>query len=208
MNIKAKSGPPTRTRLKIAEKEQTDSSLPKSAHKSGVGLTIKTILLPTDFSLESEEGIRSGVALAQMFGAKIHLIHVVIPVSSPDFDHSFPLIATSEQMIADCRKAMYRLQKKLEIDKSLVAGYQVCFGSPASEISRIALRMHADLIVLSTHGFTGLKHLLIGSTAERIVRYASCPVLVVRNQKGSWLRKKSETTGSGTKAVRKSKSNQ
>jgi nucleotide-binding universal stress UspA family protein len=107
------------------------------------------------------------------------LIHVVEPVS---FVNDLPnvLLTRSDQEIANEAKVRLQALAKDEIDELIPVQTGVRIGKPYHEIVSAAKVMDADLIVISTHGYTGLKHAFLGSTTERVVRYATCPVLVVR----------------------------
>jgi nucleotide-binding universal stress UspA family protein len=143
-------------------------------------LNIKSILVPTDFSPESEKALAYAVPLARQFGAKLTLLHVVEPVGTPDFVATFPLVMENDKVTAECKRRLERVVKHLGIDPKLVEKTLVRHGRSFNEIADAARTLKVDLIIISTHGYTGLKHALLGSTTERVVRHAPCPVLVVR----------------------------
>jgi nucleotide-binding universal stress UspA family protein len=145
-------------------------------------LQIKSILVPIDFSAQSEKALAYAVPFAEQFGAKLTLLHVVEPVATPDFAGSFPLIMENDKVMAECRRHLERIVKDLEIEPKLVEKTLVRQGRSFHEIADAARTLKVDLIIISTHGHTGLKHALLGSTTERVVRHASCPVLVVRER--------------------------
>lgn len=146
-------------------------------------IRLEKILLPADFSGAASVAIRYGRELAVRFGAEVHLLHVLEPHISliPNFGMGFDL-------------PQYRSGSRSLAEQSLSAllhgetgaGLQiiraVVEGSPKVEIVRYARKQEIDLIVLSTHGLTGLAHVLMGSVAENVVRTASCPVLTVRSE--------------------------
>ncbi len=143
------------------------------------------ILLPTDFSDCSEAAARSARRLAERFGSRILLLHVLDErtAADPMFRGEIPLEAIRtrmEQFAQDSMEAfLVRLFSGFEnFDTALVAGI------PYREILRAAREFPADLVVIGTHGRTGVEHVLFGSTAEKVVRLAPCPVLTVR-QAGS-----------------------
>jgi universal stress protein A len=144
-------------------------------------LKLKTIVVPIDFSAESNNALRYASKLAAQFGSTLQLVHVVEPAS---FVNDLPnvVIMRSDQEIA--KEAGIRLQSivKDEIERQISVRSEVRIGKPYQEIVSAAKVLDADLIVISTHGHTGLKHALLGSTAERVVRHAECPVLVVRKR--------------------------
>ena len=141
---------------------------------------IKSILVPTDFSPESKKALACALPLARLFGARLTLLHVVEPFATPDFAKSFPLVMENDRVVAECQRHLERLVKDMKIEPELVEKTLVRCGSPFNEIADAARTLKADLIIISTHGYTGLKHALLGSTTERVVRHAPCPVLVVR----------------------------
>jgi universal stress protein A len=140
-------------------------------------LSLKTILVPIDFSKNALQALHFAVPLARQFGAKLALLHVV-PIPPYGADMAFPAIdlePPTEHMEAELRK-LVRRTLPAELDQVTM----VRTGPPHHEIVEAAKELSADLIVLTTHGYTGLKHALLGSTAERVVQHAGCPVLVVR----------------------------
>jgi len=145
-------------------------------------LKIETILVPLDFSPASLGALDYAVWLAKQFRAAIHLVHV----HPPDEASSVPGAA---QLLLQSAEAIERLNKELTgIHRKHVPTFRpenchIRGGRPYEEIVRVAREIGADLIVLSTRGHSGLKHLLLGSTAERVVRNAPCPVLVARKRK-------------------------
>lgn len=147
-------------------------------------VTPKRMLWPTDFSPLSLQGARYAGGLREVFGAELHVIHVVPPPLTPDLAVTLPtevpVSYTDTQFVEACRA---RLAEIVAEQFKGVPGV-VCdafFGSPWSSICEYAKRALIDLIVVTTHGRTGLRHVLIGSTAERIVQHAPCPVLVVKS---------------------------
>lgn len=150
---------------------------------AGAGLTIRlqTILVPVDFSEHTRKALHYAQAFAAQFGAKIVLVHVVEPTVVPD---NFGIVppAYDEMNGVLMQTAQQRLgQLALETaGNKLIARPIVATGRAPWEIVRIARETEADLIIVTTHGYTGLKHVLLGSTAELIIRHAPCPVLTVR----------------------------
>jgi universal stress protein A len=136
--------------------------------------------VPIDFSAPSKKALDYAVPFAEQFGAKLTLLHVVEPVATLDFADSFPLMMESDKLMAACKAQLQSLVKQSAIDPKLVEKTLVRQGRSFHEIADVARTLKTDLIILSTHGYTGLKHALLGSTAERVVRHAPCPVLVAR----------------------------
>lgn len=145
-------------------------------------IALKNVLVPTDFSETSDSALRYGKALAQAFGAAIHVIHVVEePYGQPWAveAYGFSLASLQEEWIKD---AQTRLAASLtdEEKTSLKATPTTILGHPVMEILRYAEDHAIDLIVMGTHGRGPLGHVVLGSVAERVVRKAPCPVLTVR----------------------------
>ena len=143
-------------------------------------LHIRSILVPLDFSPPSRQALDAAVAFARRFKAKLTLLHVVEPVGMPDFAASFPLVMENDQVMAAAKQALADLVKAARIPRGTVEKLLVRCGRAFHEITDAAGMLKVDIIIISTHGHTGLKHALLGSTTERVVRHAPCPVLVVR----------------------------
>jgi nucleotide-binding universal stress UspA family protein len=142
-------------------------------------LTLKKILVPIDFSKLSRDALRWAILLARRFGSEIFLVHVVqkFPIDSTLTDGGSDwLRRLRQQAKADLAAMAVSLRESAEVSASAV----VREGTPFDEICKAARSLGADLIVLTTHGHTGLKRIWLGSTAERVVRHAHCPVLAVR----------------------------
>ncbi|MDF1611540.1 universal stress protein [Stygiobacter electus] len=141
---------------------------------------IKNILVPIDFSDYSKNALKYAVEFAKTFTAKLYLIYVVEPMIYPA-DFSMGQIAIPSTDI-DIQSRAEEEFKKLtnEIDKSLQVETIIKTGKPFVEINETALEKDIDLIIIATHGHTGVEHLLFGSTAEKVVRKAPCPVLTLR----------------------------
>lgn len=148
-------------------------------------LQIRSILVPIDFSEPSKRALDSAVRFADRFGAKLTLLHVVEPVGAPDFANAFPLLLENDKLKAVCKGRLDLLIKQKAIDPERVEKTLVRQGRSFHEIAEAARTLKADLIVIATHGYTGLKHALLGSTTERVVRHAPCPVLVLRRKDSS-----------------------
>jgi nucleotide-binding universal stress UspA family protein len=143
-------------------------------------MEIRTILLPTDFSPWAEHACQQGFALAAREHAHVLLVHVLLRSDLAFGDIPLPMREQAEKGLQ--AEAESRL-RTLAAEQSMAVETLVVWGSPPVEICRIAQERHVDLIVMSTHGHTGLAHLLIGSVAERVVRHAPCSVLIVRPTK-------------------------
>ena len=163
--------------------KKTTASAKAPAQSNGQGKDaggIRTILVPMDFSTHSEKALNYAVPFARQFGAKLILLHVIEPINPPDFDNSFPLVLENTRAKEFCESALKAVVEKFALEPALVQGRIVRYGKAFNEIAAAARELKADLIIIATHGYTGLKHTFLGSTAERVVRHAGCPVLVVR----------------------------
>ncbi len=138
-------------------------------------IAIKTILLATDFSVEAREALHYAIALSKRHESKLVLIHV-LPIESAAVGRSGPLIAEAVQH--DAEKSIAKLEKTADL-KSLPHESIIRSGDSWDVISEVLLDKHIDLIVMGTHGHGGIKKLILGSTAEKIIRHATCPVLTV-----------------------------
>jgi nucleotide-binding universal stress UspA family protein len=144
---------------------------------------ITRILVPTDFSATSDEALAYARTLAGQFGASLHLLHAFDdPFTSTAFaSEMFSTLPLSlrEEQITDARR---RLDDRLPADqKARFSGTaEIVSGQPAKVIVDYAAAIQADLIVMGTHGRSGVAHLLLGSVAERVVRGAPAPVLTIR----------------------------
>jgi len=176
---------PSKTGASAVARGLTTVARPESttgAKSAPVLLRIKSILVPIDFSTSSKKALQYAVPFARQFGAKLTLLHVVEPVATPDFANSFPLMMENDKVKAASRGQLEHIIKEQAIAPKLVEKTLVRFGRSFHEIADAARTLKVDLIIISTHGYTGLKHALLGSTTERVVRYAPCPVLVVRER--------------------------
>ena len=141
----------------------------------------RRILHPTDFSRASAPAFRRAVALARACRAPLVLLHVMTP-PSPFIDEGAPPSTYIDLLLLARRSARRRLAAVLGRVRRTGVRVQAIFaeGLPADEILRAARRTRADLIVMGTHGRTGVSRVFMGSVAERVVRESRCPVLTVR----------------------------
>jgi nucleotide-binding universal stress UspA family protein len=137
--------------------------------------------VPIDFSPHSRDSLRYAVPLAGKFHASLHLVYVVEPTVYPA-DLGFGQVvypAFEEELIEKGKEGLQSLLRE-EVGSSAESTAVVRTGKPHQEILLEADERGADLIVMATHGHAGVEHILFGSTAERIVRHAKCPVLTIR----------------------------
>jgi nucleotide-binding universal stress UspA family protein len=146
-------------------------------------LEIQRILVPIDFSAYSKEALKYAIPFARKFKAEVVLLHVVEPAIYPaDFNFGQVGIPAIEDELRS--KASEELRKLVdqEVKRRARSSVLIKVGKPFLEIITTAREERIDLIVMATHGHSGIEHILFGSTAERVVRKAHCPVLTVRTR--------------------------
>ena len=146
-------------------------------------LPVELILCPTDFSGPACTCVRAASELAEHFAAELLLVNVVpaFPSVPPDPNYVFKIPEYERYLHADAEAQLQKAREEM-VSKKVKVRTPVGHGSAAEEIVLIAKTENADLIVISTHGSTGLERLVFGSVAEKVVRLAECPVLTVRQQ--------------------------
>jgi len=145
-----------------------------------ITMEIRQILAPSDFSQCSKQAVAYAYGLAQNFGAKLLLLHVVEEL--PPYIGFIPpagAAAVLEGLECQARCDLAQLLPKAE-DGKVEITCQAVTGTPYFKIIEIARAENADVIVMATHGRTGLRHFIMGSVAERVVRTAPCAVLTIR----------------------------
>ncbi len=174
------SSPDSGVKVVVTGKDGHGHATVPASHLAPLHFKLKQVLVPVDFSEPSRKAIHYAQVFAQQFGARLTLLHVVEPLSYPPDFAVVPLLPPDAED-ARIRELTRQLQ---HLAGSIGAGIEtqavVTSGRPWQGISEYAAANNTDLIVVSTHGYTGLKHVLLGSVAEKIVRHAPCPVLVVR----------------------------
>jgi universal stress protein A len=139
----------------------------------------KTIICPTDFSLASDAALQYASRLAKNSGAKLLIVHVQEPpVLYGKGDYYYGVENPGQKSLA---KMLSRLAAT---DCDVAFQHRLLSGNPAHEIVALAKREKAELIVMSSHGRTGIPRMLLGSVAEVVVRHATCPVLVLKRPHG------------------------
>jgi nucleotide-binding universal stress UspA family protein len=144
-------------------------------------LTVRTILHPTDFSPQADNAFRLALAVARDYGARIIVTHVREIPAGAYGEYGVMLVDPAE----DRRDVQGKLNQVKHKNKSLVSDALLAEGDPAAEIVNLAKEEGCDLIVMGTHGRSGLARLLMGSVAEQVSRQAHCPVLTVKSPAGS-----------------------
>ena len=159
-----------------------DTSTVPQTRNNPLEFKIETILVPLDFSPASLEALDYAVWLAKQFRAAIHLVHVYPPDEASSVPGAAHLLLQSAEAIERLNEELTGIHRK-HVPTFRPENCHIRGGRPYEQIVRVAREIDADLIALSTRGHSGLKHLLLGSTAERVVRNAPCPVLVTRKRK-------------------------
>ena len=179
-----KAAPPRRpTGSKGAAREGSPGQPLPAAAQSAKPLGI---LVPVDFSRPSGNALQAAGSFARRYSGRITLVTVIEPSATMRFE--------TESLAADLARSEAHLKNDLsEWGRKLVGdahleGVLVRHGQPFEEITKAARTLASDLIIMATHGHTGFKRVLLGSTAERVIRDASCPVLTVRGDRvPAWL---------------------
>ena len=149
---------------------------------------IRKIICPVDFSEPSDAALRYAVDLADHFSAEIVLLHAINqidPTPSPSYTLTHHVMEQIPQIMQQMTENAYDALKKLianHIADRVPARYVVEIGDPATRIVKTAEAEQADLIVIATHGRSGIKGFFFGSVAEKVVRTAGCPVLTMKHR--------------------------
>jgi universal stress protein A len=170
---------PGKVDLPVSSTEELRRYSAKQA--AGAHLNLQRILVPVDFSRESAKAMRYAVTLARQFDASITLVHVVEPAYGPP-----ELVGGVAARRVSDRERLARAKSKLGIMGQRILGpcriveTVIRSGLAFFEITEAAKALASDLIVVGTHGYGGVTRSVMGSTAEKVIRHAPCPVLVVR----------------------------
>jgi universal stress protein A len=165
-----------KTRAKFVEPDGAIEFVPQILH-------LRKILVPIDFSETSRKAFQYALRFAEQFGSEIFLLHVLEPAS--------PVVGAplALEVFPDDRDPFSTVEKRLETfctqprsNGANSINSTIRTGHAPNEITKAAKDLDIDLVVIATHGYTSWRHLCIGSTAERVVRSAPCPVLVVREK--------------------------
>jgi len=145
-------------------------------------ISIKRILFPTDFSECAEHALKYAISLATTYEAKLYVQHVITELNIPVGlgVSTYPLSEICDDMEKEAQKRMQHLIPAQFQEKSKVENI-IIRGTPFLEIIKAAKKYDIDLITIATHGRTGLSHVLLGSTTEKVVRQSPCPVLCVKH---------------------------
>jgi nucleotide-binding universal stress UspA family protein len=142
----------------------------------------RTILHPSDFSPASRPAFRKALELAKESGAQLLLVHVlpVLPMLPDVYIAASTYNELQRGQRTSAQKQLDRLVRTAKAAGVQASGILLDFGVPAERITRLATSTHADVIVMGTHGRTGLTRALMGSVAARVVASAACPIMTVR----------------------------
>lgn len=145
-------------------------------------IRFQKILVPTDFSPASKQALPYARELATLHGAEIVLVHVMELPHYPTLFEGTALVVPpiDESLRAQLEEQLQKLAGEIAGDSGFRCRAVLREGPPTQELLDCAKEEGADLVVIATHGYTGLKHMLLGSTAEQVVRHACCPVLTIR----------------------------
>jgi nucleotide-binding universal stress UspA family protein len=143
-------------------------------------IALNCILVPIDFSETSDVAVRYGVALARVFNAKLYLLHVIHEGVGAEMAAPILPLGLLDLMENDARERLAKILTEQE-QKELRSESVLRRGAPDIQIVGFARERVVDLIVMGTHGRSGVAHLLMGGVAEKVVRKAPCPVLTVRH---------------------------
>ena len=146
--------------------------------------TIKSILIPTDFSPHADDAISYAKELAKPLNAVLHLVHVIEPVIYPvDWGYSgVGFIDIENEYVQAAQSGIDRIAKGLT-DSGFTVKSSILHGRASDEIMKYADDNSISLICIATHGRGGFEHFLFGSTTEKVLRKSNCPVFVVRQKK-------------------------
>lgn len=142
---------------------------------------IKKILIPIDFSDYSKRALRYAIDFSKHFNSELILVSVIEPMIYPaDFSMGQVAIPATDQNLTERIENELKSLEENEIGNQVKSKRIIKSGKPFYEIVETAREEDVDLIIIATHGHTGVEHLLFGSTAEKVVRKAPCPVLTLR----------------------------
>lgn len=178
---------PTKSGNVLVELQRGDDPLIDRAEQSTELGRIRRILVPVDFSENSRKSVVYAAAFAKQFGATVTFLHVIQVNYAYGELGAIDFSALEREMRGGAQK---ELETLLGETRATGIGVESLIreGSPAKVIAEVAAELAIDLLIVSTHGYTGLKHVLMGSIAEHVVRYAPCPVLVVRQQEHDFVK--------------------
>lgn len=162
-------------------------------------MDVKNILVPIDYSVDSTRALQWGASLAEKYGTKLLLLHVILKAVEEVYPEGVGLVSPTSSFygrlapsspthgrqpiiidLVDKAQTEFDDFAAKHLKAAVPVQAKVAVGKPVEEILRVAREDKVDLIVMGTHGRTGMRHLLLGSVAEEITRHAPCPVFAVR----------------------------
>jgi len=168
----------------VVELKARERELPPAPRVTDLGplpmFRLRRILVPVDFSDCSRKALQYALPFAKEFEASVILLHVVAPFLPPVEMSTADVTNIELRMRESGQRGLEAL--RASVSRQVPAETALRVGRPDTEIVRAARELDADVIVLSTHGRTGLAHMFMGSTAEQVVRRAGCPVFIVRQR--------------------------
>jgi nucleotide-binding universal stress UspA family protein len=149
-------------------------------------ISFNGVMVPVDFSKESNLAAKFASSLAEEYKTKLHVLHVIEPLHASLRLHVADFDAFQQKVIDQAQEDLGNvipssMKKRLEVEEILEIGH------PQHVIVDKAKELGVDLIVIATHGRTGFAHVLLGSVAEQVIRHAPCPVFVIRNPKDKYV---------------------
>ena len=175
-------------KTKLAETNHSNSITPTP-------LRLQSILVPVDFTTTTEKALSYAASFAKLFGATVTLLHVKEPTYMPASESG---VLVELETRSDVEKRLADLEEQL--GAQVKCRTVIKDGNAEVEILQVAEEMACDLIILSTHGRTGIERLLLGSTAEKVVRRAGCPILVVRPHEHDFIAPAEQKSAPATKS--------
>jgi nucleotide-binding universal stress UspA family protein len=176
---------PMKSKTRLAPKSTSQISIRDHPGKQArEALQIRNVLVPVDFSAPSLSAVQFALPLIAKFGASPHLVHVFPADSLFTGLVGMPFVLPEVDISRSVHRRLTDVAKQYSIELAR-ENIHALRGKPFDEICRLARDLNIDLIIIATRGNTGLKHLVLGSTAEHVVRYSPCPVLVVRDSERS-----------------------
>ena len=185
MKPKKTSSSSSAAKLIVTDKSGHKLASAPAAAMAPLQFQIRRILVPVDFSEHSQKALRYALAFAAQFGAEVALVHIVEQMVYPG-DWMYPPLAVTD-FSTEKRAEMIKRLRALDAESGVKTQHVVRVGRAWQEVIEVAREQKADMIILATHGYTGLKHALLGSVAEKIVRHAPCPVLSVHPDERDFL---------------------
>lgn len=167
--------------MKLRGKKAKNNIIPQKAAGQKSSSDMNRILVPIDFSEHSKKALQYAISFAGKFRSELILVYVVEPTIYPaDFSFGQVAVPSIENELRERGKAELNNLANALVGESTPVKTIVRTGKPYLEIIKTAAEEGIDIIIIATHGHSGVEHLLFGGTTEKVVRKAPCPVLIVR----------------------------